>query len=84
MEESLWKISPTTTGKWISSAHEAGNLNSMGAVLGNDAAIKAYRDGLPFPGGTMLSLEPGNRAALQAAENSALYQDTTLVAPLID
>jgi hypothetical protein len=24
--------------KWISSAHEAGNLNSLGAVLGNDVA----------------------------------------------
>ena len=36
--------------KWVSSAHEAGNLNSIGAVLGNDVAIKAYRDGkLPFP-----------------------------------
>jgi hypothetical protein len=41
--------------RWISSAHEAGNLNSIGAVLGNDAAIKAYRDGtLPFPDGTIL------------------------------
>ncbi len=35
---------------WISSAHEAGNLNSLGAVLGNDVAINAYREGkLPFP-----------------------------------
>ena len=41
--------------RWISSAHEAGNLNSIGAVLGNDAAIKAYREGkLPFPDGTMI------------------------------
>jgi hypothetical protein len=41
--------------KWISSAHEAGNLNSIGALLGNDVATKAYRDGkLPFPDGTML------------------------------
>ena len=30
--------------QWISSAHEAGNLNSLGAVLGNDVAIKAYPD----------------------------------------
>ena len=29
----------------ISVAHEAGNLNSLGAILGNDVAIKAYRDG---------------------------------------
>ena len=27
--------------QWISSAHEAGNLNSLGAVLGNDIAVKA-------------------------------------------
>ena len=30
--------------RWISSAHEAGNLNSFGAMLGNDVAIQAYRD----------------------------------------
>lgn len=42
--------------KWVSSAHEAGNLNSIGAVLGNDVAIKAYREGkLPFPDGTIIA-----------------------------
>ena len=42
--------------KWISSAHEAGNLNSLGAVLGNDVAINAYRDGkLPFPDGAVIA-----------------------------
>src|ERR1700689_3426055 len=42
--------------RWVSSAHEAGNLNSIGAVLGNDAAIKAYREGkLPFPDGTIIA-----------------------------
>jgi Cytochrome P460 len=42
--------------QWISSAHEAGKLNSLGAVLGNDVAIKAYRDGkLPFPDGTIIA-----------------------------
>jgi Cytochrome P460 len=41
--------------RWISSAHEAGKLNSLGALLGNDVAISAFRDGkLPFPDGTML------------------------------
>jgi len=29
----------------ISVAHEEGSLNSFAAVLGNDIAIKAYRDG---------------------------------------
>jgi hypothetical protein len=42
--------------RWISSAHEAGNLNSLGAVLGNDVAISAYREGkLPFPDGTIIA-----------------------------
>lgn len=36
--------------KLISVAHEAGNLNDCRALLGNDVAIKAYREGkLPFP-----------------------------------
>ena len=40
----------------ISVAHEEGNLNSLGAILGNDIAIKAYRDGkLPFPDGTIIA-----------------------------
>lgn len=36
-------------------AHEAGNLNDFRAILGNDVAIKAYREGkLPFPDGTII------------------------------
>jgi hypothetical protein len=42
--------------KLISVAHEEGNLHSIGAVLGNDIAIKAYREGtLPFPDGTIIA-----------------------------
>ena len=42
--------------KWISVAHEEGNLHSFAAVLGNDVAIKAYRDGtIPFPDGTIIA-----------------------------
>jgi Cytochrome P460 len=42
--------------KLISVAHEAGNLNDLRAVLGNDVAIKAYREGtLPFPDGTVIA-----------------------------
>jgi hypothetical protein len=37
-------------------AHEEGNLHSFAAVLGNDVAIKAYREGtLPFPDGTIVA-----------------------------
>ena len=40
----------------ISVAHEEGNLNDLRAILGNDVAIKAYREGkLPFPDGTIIA-----------------------------
>src|SRR5678815_5621509 len=41
--------------KVVSVAHEAGELNDIRAVLGNDIAIKAYREGkLPFPEGAII------------------------------
>src|SRR5262245_10337966 len=41
--------------KCVSVAHEAGGLNDIRAVLGNDIATKAYRDGrLPFPEGAIV------------------------------
>jgi Cytochrome P460 len=41
--------------KVVSVAHEAGDLNDIRAVLGNDIAIKAYRDEkLPFPEGAIV------------------------------
>ena len=41
--------------KVISVAHEEGKLHSLGIVLGNDVAIKAYREGkLPFPDGAII------------------------------
>jgi hypothetical protein len=55
----------------ISVAREKGNLNDIRAKLGNDVAIKAYREGeLPFPDGTIIARlawnyvpsEEGNRA----------------------
>jgi len=42
--------------KLISLAHEEGSLNDIRAILGNDIAIAAYRDGkLPFPDGTIIA-----------------------------
>jgi len=42
--------------RFISVAHEEGNLNSFGSILGNDVAIKAYREGtLPFPDGAIIA-----------------------------
>ena len=56
----------------ISVSHEAGNLNSIGAVLGNDVAIKAYREGkLPFPDGTIIAaLHYGH---VPSAENNKVF-----------
>ena len=40
----------------ISVAHEEGNLHSFAVILGNDIAIKAYREGtLPYPAGTIIA-----------------------------
>jgi hypothetical protein len=40
----------------ISVAHEEGNLNDLRAILGNDVAVQAFREGrLPFPDGTNIA-----------------------------
>jgi hypothetical protein len=40
----------------ISVAHEAANFNDIRAILGNDLAIDAYRQGkLPFPDGAIIA-----------------------------
>src|ERR671914_2048075 len=40
----------------ISVAHEEGDLNDLRAILGNDVAIKASREGkLPYPDGTIIA-----------------------------
>jgi hypothetical protein len=55
----------------ISVAHEEGDLNDLRAILGNDVAIKAYRERrLPYPDGTIIArlawsyvpLEESNKA----------------------
>jgi hypothetical protein len=49
---------PTGYRDWrlISVAHEAGDLNDLRAILGNDLAIKAYREGkTPFPDGAIIA-----------------------------
>ncbi len=49
---------PPTYRDWrlISVAHEEGNLNDIRAILGNDLAIEAFREGkLQFPDGTIIA-----------------------------
>jgi Cytochrome P460 len=56
----------------ISVAHEEGNLHSFAAVLGNDVAIKAFRDGkLPFPDGTIIVAM--HYSHIPSAENNKVF-----------
>src|ERR1700683_4330283 len=58
----------------ISVAHEEGNLHSFAAMLGNDIAIKAYRDGkLPFPDGTIIAAL--HYSHTPSAENDKVFGD---------
>ena len=48
--------------KLISLTHEEGDFNQLRAQLGNDTAIKAYREGkLPFPDGSIIVALHGKR-----------------------
>lgn len=59
----------------ISVAHEEGKLNDIRAILGNEIAAKAYREGkLPFPDGAIIA-----RIAWQyvpSEENNKVFGDT--------
>src|ERR1700733_660679 len=58
----------------ISVAHEEGNLHSFAAILGNDVAIKAYREAkLPYPDGTIIAaLHYGH---VPSEENDRVFGD---------
>jgi hypothetical protein len=58
--------------KFISVAHEEGTLHSFAAVLGNDVAIKAYREGtLPYPDGTIIAALHYHH--VPSAENNKIF-----------
>jgi hypothetical protein len=55
----------------ISVAHEEGNLNDLRAILGNDVAIKASREGkLPFPDGTIIARLAWSYLPLEESEKA--------------
>src|SRR5271170_3403484 len=75
------KISPGYRDwRLISVAHEEGNLHSFAAVLGNDVAIKAYREGkLPYPDGTIIAaLHYGH---VPSEENNKVFGDQQSFVP---
>jgi hypothetical protein len=58
--------------KLISVAHEEGSLNDLRAVLGNDVAVKAYREEkAPFPDGTIIARLAWNYVASE--ENNKVF-----------
>ncbi len=64
----------------ISVAHEEGNLHSFAAMLGNDVAIKAYRDAtLPFPDGTIIAAL--HFSHVPSAENDKVFGDPQSFVP---
>ena len=66
--------------RFISVAHEEGNLNSFASILGNDIAIKAYREGrLPFPDGAIIAALH-YRFVPSAENNKAFGRDQSFVA----
>ncbi len=66
----------------VSVAHEEGNLNSFASILGNDIAIKAYREGrLPFPDGAIIAALH-YRFIPSAENNKAFGRDQSFVAGL--
>src|SRR5258708_26134934 len=73
---------PEGYGDWkvISVAHEAGNINDIRAILGNDKAIEAYRKGKQsFPDGTVIARLAWNY--VPSGENNKVFgRDQSFVA----
>jgi len=66
--------------KMISVAHEEGKLHSFAAILGNDTAFKAFREGkLPYPDGTIIAaLHYGH---VPSEENNQVFGDPQSFVP---
>ena len=64
----------------ISVAREEGDLNDIRAILGNDIAINAYREGkLPFPDGTVIARLAWNHEPSEE-NNKAFGREQSFVA----
>ena len=64
----------------ISVAHEEGSLSDIRAILGNDVAIKTYREGkLPFPDGAIIARVAWSHVLSE--ENNKAFGDTQSFVP---
>lgn len=67
-------VLPADYRNWqvVSVAHEAGSLNDIRVILGNDIAMKAFRDHtLPFPDGSIIARIAWKYEA--SARNDAIF-----------
>jgi len=66
----------------ISVAHEEGDLNDLRAILGNDVAIKASREGkLPYPDGTIIARLAWSYDPLEESEKAFGRAQTFVAGP---
>jgi hypothetical protein len=66
----------------ISVAHEEGTLNDFRAILGNDVAIKASRDGkLPYPDGTIIARLAWSYDRLEESEKAFGHPQSFVAGP---
>ncbi len=66
----------------ISVAREEGNLDDVRAILGNDVAIKAYRDGKrPFPDGTIIARLAWSYVPLEESEKAFGHLQSFVAGP---
>jgi hypothetical protein len=73
---------PSGSRDWemISVAHEEGSLHSFAAILGNDVAVKAYREGkLPYPDGTIIAAL--HYSHVPSEENDKVFGDPQSFVP---
>jgi hypothetical protein len=68
--------------KLISVAHEEGSLNDLRAILGNDLAIRAYREGkLPFPDGAIIARVAWSYVPLQESSQAFGHAQSFVAGP---
>jgi hypothetical protein len=75
---------PTGYRDWrlISVAHEEGMLNDLRAILGNDVAINAAREGkLPYPDGTIIARVAWSYDPLPESETAFGHPQTFVAGP---
>ncbi len=68
----------------VAPSHEAGKLDELRAILGNDVSMKAYREGtIPFPDGTILAKLAWKQVPLTGVDGAFIPGQTTTVQVMV-